>query len=164
MKQYNYDNKVYTVINCTLEDIPSHTERVLLYWKSTNTDIDEQIKLLQDAVKANTAFKVIDDTGTTKACIYYNLLHWQTGQSNYLWFENKRMLAILSYYLRMYCNLVKLLFKPHSKTYIPFSFIVEDSSIRLFHSHDYPLEVNLWSKKCISVYENHFVKYNIKEI
>ena len=61
MKQYNYNNKIYTVTNCTLEDIPSHIERVLSYWKSTNTDINQQIELLQNAVKSNTAFKVIDD-------------------------------------------------------------------------------------------------------
>ena len=69
MKQYSYNNKIYTVINCTLEDIPSHIERVLSYWKSTNTDINQQIELLQNAVKADTAFKVVDNDNV-KAFIY----------------------------------------------------------------------------------------------
>ena len=51
MKQYRYKGRIYLVTECTLEDIPSHIERVLSYWKSTNTDIDEQIKLLQNAVQ-----------------------------------------------------------------------------------------------------------------
>lgn len=168
IKQYNFNNSIYTVTNCTLQDIPSHIERVSSYWK--NTDINTQIKQLEKSVKENTAFKVIDDKGISKAIIYIVLNNnkiYNIGQSNLLWFDNKRMFAILAYYLRVHKNIFKLYFMPHIQKgidNIPFKFIVQDSSIRLFYSHNTPLEIDLYSNKCNKLYNLHFKKYDIKEL
>ena len=170
MKQYSYNNKIYTVINCTLEDIPSQYERVLSYWKSTNTDINQQIELLQNAVKANTAFKIVDNNDSIKAFIYILLdphRIMKVGQSNLLWFEDKRMLAMLMFYIREHERIFKLQFIPHIQKGIdpiPFKFLVNNSSIRLYHSHNTPLEIDLYSNKNNLLYELHFKKYNIKEL
>lgn len=164
IKQYNFNNKIYTVTNCTLDDIPSHIEKVLSYWKSTNTDIDEQIKVLQQSVDENTAWKVVNDLNESEAVIYCIKLDVKKAQSNLLWMNNKRMFAILGYYLRLTANLHHIYFIPHSKDFIPFKFLVEDYSIRLFHSHNEPLEINLYSKKCDLLYQFHFLKYNIREL
>ena len=165
MKQYNYNNKIYTVTNCTLEDIPSHIERVLSYWTSANVDIKEQTKVLEEAVNNHAAFKVVNDNNETEAAIYFiNMNNKHIVQSNLLFLNDKRMFAILCYYLRLTANIHKIYFKPHTKDFIPFKFIVNDSSIKLFHSHDKPLEIDLYSKKSQILYEDHYLKYNIQEL
>ena len=32
MKQYKYKSRIYSIVNCKVEDIPSHVERVSSYW------------------------------------------------------------------------------------------------------------------------------------
>ena len=162
-KQYRFDNRIYTVTNCTKDDIPFHTERVLSYWTSCNVDIEAQISALNQSVDESTAFKVLNDSGETEATIYC-IRNGKYYQSNMLWFNNKRMFAILCYYMRLTANILIIKFKPHSKDFIPFEFIVQDSSIRLFHSDDLPLEINLYSTKSDRLYELHFKKFNIEEL
>jgi hypothetical protein len=162
MNQYKYRDSIYSVVNCTIEDIPSHIERVLPYWKPNNVDVDKQRTVLEQAVNEGTAFKVVDTDGNTKAVIYYIKFKVNSGTSNLLWFEDKRMLAILCYYLRLKANMLYLYFMPHSKNYIPFEFIVQDSSIRLFHSHNQPLKINLYSRKSHRLYEEHFLAKDIQ--
>lgn len=152
------------VVECTETDIPSHIEKVFVYWKANNVDFNEQKLLLQEAVDNHSAWKVIDDTDATKAVIYCVYISPYRVMSNLLWIENKRMFAILAYHLRMNVRLQYINFLPHSKDYIPFKFVVEDYSMRLFHSHNQPLEINLWSNKSQKLYENHFKKYNIQVI
>ena len=165
MKQYKYKGKIYLVTECTLEDIPSHIERVLPYWTSANVDIEEQTKVLEKAVNNHTAFKVVNDNNETEAAIYLIKLNNKfIMQSNLLFFNDKRMFAILSYYLILTVNIHKIYFKPHTKDFIPFKFIVQDSSIRLFHSNDLPLEINLYSKKSQILYEDHYLRYGIQEL
>ena len=107
---------------------------------------------------------MIDPNGVSKAFIYYFMLYYQNAESNMLWFENKRMLAMLSYYIRMHKNITHFFFLPHRKDFIPFLFLVKDSSIRLFHSHNRPLEIDLWSKKGERLYQDHYVRYGIEEL
>ena len=165
MKQYKYKGRIYLVTECTLEDILSHIERVLSYWTSANVDIKEQTKALEEAVNNHTAFKVVNDNNETEAAIYFiNMNNKHTVQSNLLFLNDKRMFAILCYYLRLTANIHKIYFKPHTKDFIPFKFIVNDSSIRLFHSNDLPLEIDLYSKKSQILYEDHYLKYNIQEL
>ena len=164
MKQYDYKGRIYSVTNCELKDIPSHIERVYQYWDIANVNLDEQTKLLEEAVKNNTAYKVIDDKDITKSVIYCNKIKRHEVQSNLLWLRDKRMFSILCYYLRLRANIHTIYFKPHTKTFIPFEFVVNDLSIRLFHSHDYPLKIDLYSKKSEDIYKNYFLRFNIKEL
>lgn len=164
MKQYEYAGRIYTVTTCTKEDIPSHVERVLSYWQECDVDISEQIKALEDAVQSNTALKVINDLGETESAIYFKKLKAHDVQSNLLFLNNKRMFAILCYHLRVVTSLRAIYFLPHTKDYIPFEFVVDDYSIRLFHSHNRPLEINLFSKKGQMLYEDHFLRHNIQAL
>ena len=164
MDKYMYKGKVYSVVECTLEDIPSHIERVFSYWESANVDITEQIKLLENAVNAKTAFKLIDEDGNTEAAIYYEHLFIQSVTSYFLWFKDKRMFAMLCYFLRMRKYLRYIHFLPHAKNYIPFEFIVELDSIKAFHIHGTPLRIDLASKQSYELYEDHFVAKGIRRI
>lgn len=162
MQQFEYKGRIYTVTNCTKEDIPSHIERVLSYWQDCHVNVEEQKEALKEAVENNTAFKVVNDLGEDEASIYYIRENPWTGISNLLFFNNKRVFVILGYYLRIFICLTNIYFLPHTKNYIPFEFIVEDSSIRLFHSDGTPLEIDLYSKKSQMLYEDHYVKHNIQ--
>ena len=164
MDKYMYKSKVYSVVECTLEDIPSHIERVFSYWQSANVNITEQTSLLEKAVANHTAYKVINDNGDTEAAIYYEHTHLQSVMSYYLWFKDKRMFAILCYFLRMRKYLHYIYFLPHVKNYIPFEFIVDDDSIRAFHLNGTPLRIDLTSKKSNYLYEDHFKAYDIRRI
>lgn len=164
MKQFLFNNNPYTVATCVFQDIPSHIEKVLSYWTKANVNIDEQQLALEQAVDEQTAWKVIDSNNIIHAVIYCNMLNNRDAISNLLWFENKRMFAILSYFLRLTANIQHIYFLPHTKDFIPFKFIVQDSSIRLFHSHNEPLEIDLYSKKSQKLYETHFLKYGIQEL
>lgn len=163
-KQYELNSLIYTVTNCTHEDIPFHIERVLPYWTQDGADIDEQQLLLEQAVDSQTAWKVIDEQGNSHAAMYCIMLNIRNAMSNLLWFENKRFFAMLCYHLREKEELQYIYFLPHSKTFIPFKFIVQDFSIRLFHSHDEPLQIDLFSTKAMNLYERHYVKYGIREV
>ena len=66
-KQYRFDNRIYTVTNCTKDDIPFHTERVLSYWTSCNVDIEAQISALNQSVDESTTFKVLNDSSSISA-------------------------------------------------------------------------------------------------
>ena len=164
MEQYIYQGNIYSIVNCTLEDIPSHIERVLSYWESTNVDLDKQRTLLEEAVINQTAFKLVDENNNTMAVIYYIKMTYDSGQSNLLWFKDKRMFAMLCYFLRLGVNIHYIYFMPHSKDYITFEFIVQDRSIRLFHSHNQPLKIDLYSRKSQMLYEDHFLARNIQVI
>ena len=161
MKQYEFDNQIYSVVTCTENDIPSHVERVLSYW--ANADIKEQIQALEQAVASKTAWKLVDENSETKSVVYCNMLNKRDAMSNLLWLADKRMFAMLCYYLRLTANIQHIYFLPHSN-HIPFRFIVQESSIRLFHSHGTPLEIDLYSKKSQKLYEVHFLRHNIREL
>lgn len=145
MKQYTYKGRIYSVVKCVKEDIPSHIERVYSYWTDDKVDIEEQTSLLLNCINNGRAIKLIDSTNRTQAVIYF--LQVKDGEitSHLLWTRSKKLFAILAYYLRTHLNVAKVFFMPHSKTFIPFEFMVTPQSIRRFHSHNMPLIIDLFS-------------------
>lgn len=164
-KRFLFKNRIYTVLACTNNDIPSHTERVMSYWESTGTNLDTQLKLLEEAVEAQTAFKLVDDQGESKAFVYYLLNDSDITACNchLLYFTDKRMLAMLCFYLRICACIETLYFMPHNRDFIPFEFLVEDYSIRDFYSVSSPLVIRTSSNKIHNLYETHFIGYGITE-
>lgn len=163
-KQYDFDGRIYTVVACVKDDIPSHTERVLSYWEETGTSIPTQYKLLERCIEAGTAYKVIDDTGKSMAGIYLDMTSINTANCYFMFLENKRMLAILFYYIRLTLNMYSISFKPHDKKFIPFKFLLTEANIRLFRSCDEPLTIGILSRKSQILYEDHYLRYGIKEL
>ena len=51
MKQYTYKGRIYSVVKCVKEDIPSHIERVSSYWTADGVDVEQQTRLLKDSKK-----------------------------------------------------------------------------------------------------------------
>lgn len=164
MKQYTLYNNVYSVLPCTVKDIPSHIGRVLSYWEESNVNVAAQSEYLVKAVLANTAFKVVNQNNVELAVIYCNKLKRQVMQSNLLWLRSKIVFSILTYHFRMYEDIRVIQFLPHDKNFIPFEFAIKDSSIRTFHSRNTPLIADLYSAKSQLMYEKYFKDLNIKEV
>lgn len=145
MKQYKYKDRIYSVVNCSYDDIPSHVERVSSYWP---VEVREgQVNLLKECVERGMAKQVINDKNITQAVIYCLPVRDTEVTSHLLWAKGKRMLAILAWYLRVHLDIAKIYFMPHSKDFIPFEFMVEPYSIRSFHSHNTPLLIDLFTTK-----------------
>ena len=157
-------SKVYSVVPCTFEDIPSHTERVLSYWKDDSVNIEEQIELLNKSIESNKSFKLINENNIELVTIYCNELKRQVMQCNLQWIKSKTFFSILSYHLRQYENIRVIQFKPHSKNCIPFEFILNSSSIRTFYSHNTPLAIDLYSRNSQLLYDNYFKAFSVEEV
>lgn len=163
-KNYDFNGDIYSVVACTKEDIPSHTERVLSYWKETNTSIPTQFKLLEDCIEEDTAYKLIDANGVSKAGIYLQFTKIDEARCYFMFLENKRMLAMLFHYLRTVTNINVVLFTPHDKKFIPFKFLMNEISIRMWINTGVPIRIGTYSKQGQALYEDHFLRYGIKEL
>ena len=146
MKQYKYKGRLYSIVNCKVEDIPSHVERVSSYWDTNQVDVTQQIKYLTQCIQSGLAKKLIDDKGRLQVVIYCMHIRDTEVSSHLLWARSKKLLAIMSWYLREHQDIAVIYFTPHSKDFIPFEFIVAPHSIRSFHSHDTPLMIDLFSE------------------
>lgn len=143
MKQYKYQGRIYSIVDCKVEDIPSHIERVSSYWPSEI--IEDQTETLKDCIENGIAIQLINDKGKPQAVIYCLPIKEQEVKSHLLWIRSKRLFAILAWHLRTYLDISKVVFMPHSKDFIPFEFMVTPASIRRFHSHNMPLIIDLFS-------------------
>lgn len=144
MKRYEYQGRIYSIVRCKDEDIPSHIERVSSYWEEDNVNIDSQYLLLHDCIKNGLSLQLINDKGNTQAVIYSQYKGYDNVVSYLLWIRSKRMFGILGWYLRQYEYIKNIFFMPHSND-IPFEFVVKPMSIRKFHSHGTPLVIDLYS-------------------
>ena len=143
MKQYKYKGRIYSIVNCKDEDIPSHVERVSSYWPIEI--VEDQIESLKDCIENGIAIQLVSDKGKAQAIIYCLPIREQEVKSHLLWVRSKKLFAILAWHLRTYLDISKISFMPHRKDFIPFEFMVTPQSIRRFHSHNMPLMVDLFS-------------------
>lgn len=160
--KYSFNGGIFTVKPCVIEDIPFHIERVLSYWEGVN--LDTYKNKLNKSITEGLALQVTDDKGEVQAFIYGIDLDRTSLKCISLWFTNKRMLAILFYYIRQTYAYTKMYFLPHQKGFIPFKFLLRPFSIKHYHLHNSPLEAHLFSEEGENLYQDHFVRYNIQEV
>ena len=137
---YLINSRVYSIRGCTLEEIPSHIERVISYW--ADVDMEQRMMELQEAVEAGNFIKLYDEDGcqdvaaiafkTAPRLTILGLLGWTTRFKN---------LIYLGYYLIRCRGLQRLLFRPHNIGSIPFSYAVHKPSIDVWRSYNTYLEV-----------------------
>lgn len=151
MKSYKYRNEIYTISQCTVEDIPSHLERVSSY-----LDTDELIshkKRMEDAVVANTAYKLVDSKGNTKVFAYYEQMEYQVVNGIALWWSSLKLFAIFGVWFRTRTDIRDIYIKPHNNNLVSFQFLITDDSIRGFHFNRTPLILDMYTKKCNKIAE-----------
>ena len=162
-KHYQLRNKVYTVVDCLEKEIPSHIERVSLYWEQSGTDFDMQAECMRQSIAEGLAIKCLDEKdeeiGVTYATYYNNSKHIIYG--NLLWVNSNRVLAIFIHYFKTFKDTAKVFFYPHITHPIPFEDVVEVLSIRRYHRFNRPLELNMQSGKALDFMNKYFSLYDI---
>lgn len=142
-KQYLYKSKIYSIINCTKEDIPVHIEKVSSYWSEQIINLQEH--LLENCINTGLAKQLVNDKNQTQAVIYGTYYNNRIITSYLLWMRSKKLFSLLAYYLRTKSDITTILFKPHTMNPVPFEFMVKPSSIRRYYSHNSPLVIDLYS-------------------
>lgn len=156
MVKYLYQNRQYSVDKCSKEDIPSHIERVLSYWESTNTTISYQISLLQSCVEANEAFKVLDDKGETIGCLYWKGISGKEAGVYFCWFKNGLALAIGQDYAYRYSPYQVIYYMPHQRYKLSYKCMLTLPSILTFYKTNLPVPVTLRNHKMMKHYRRYF--------
>jgi len=161
MNKYIYNNKTYTIELCTLEDIPSHVEKVSLYWNRNEERI--QVDRMINAVENGTAIKLVDEDNETKVFAYYEQISESESNGIALWWSSIRLFAILGMWFRRYTFNHYVYITPHKEGLATFEFLVENQSIRNFKKKGTPLVLNLYSiktERIVKLYES----MNVKEL
>ena len=159
MQKYRYKGRIYSIENCVMQDIPSHLERVLSYYRPD--EIETQRQRMVEAVYCGTAYKLVNPEGETVVFAYYEQMSEEEAKGIALWWESIRLFSIFGIWFRSYTFNQFVYIKPHKKDFVTFEFLVEDYSIRNYHLHDSPLIIDLFSDKCrkiIKLYERLEVK------
>lgn len=164
LAQYELNNKLYTLEYCIEDDIPSHIQRVLSYWEKAKVDIEEQTEQLKECVASRTALKIVDSNNETMCCIYFRADDIHTVQCYLLWIGNKKIFSMICFYLRQHSEIENLYFYPHFMDIVPFRFVVDEKSIRMYYNNNTPLLINLHSQKSYKMYTFYFERYGIKEL
>ena len=161
MQSYKFRNKVYTITPCTKEDIPSHLERVLPYY--AKEDIEIQKDRMHMAVYNGTAFKLVDEEGTTHTFLYYEQLDEKNVIGIALWWSYLRLFFIFGRWFRPIVQIEYIHVEPHNKSFIPFAFLTDDYFIEEYEKGNGPLAFHLWSKGCEKIREL-IDKMNLEEL
>lgn len=155
MKQYKMSNTIYTVSECTINEIPSHIEKVFSYW--TDTNIDENKEYMEIEVREGTTAKITDEEGNLCACTYFLRLTPNTARVTLLWFSRKPYAAMLMDYVRTEMNLNKVEFNPHTTVDdVPFKFGLNDSTIFRHNVTGSPLVCNMHGTLMNKLYDAYF--------
>lgn len=102
---------------------------------------------MYQAIKEKSAWKLVDDTDELLGFAYLIKLRVQEYAARAAWFKTKQALAVMLYTGRTKLKVQHVYVIPHSQN-IPYSFIVEDYSIRLFLNVGEPLDINPFLTKC----------------
>lgn len=163
MVTYTYRDKKYSIVPCTLEDIPSHIERVLSYWKNTGTDLARQNELLQECIHANMAYKVISDNKTV-GCFYCKPITKYIYMDVFTWFKNGIVLAIDLDYVYHYTSMKAVMFLPHQRNRVSYKSLLTKNNLLCYRNSKEPITVDLKNHKITSIYKYYFIGRGIKRI
>jgi len=164
MYKYSYRNKIYSIVSCTEKDIPSHTERVLSYWKSTDTDIKKQYQLLESCIKVNTAFKVLDETNNCCGCLYWKPLTKTDYTVYFAWYKNFIIVGIDLDYIYKYTSCQFIYYMPHQRHTLSYKALLTEQNTRIFYNSNEPIKLDITNYKFNNIYKRYFLDKKIKEI
>ena len=149
MQSYRYNDRVYSIKNCTTQDVPSHFERVFSYWAIE--DHKDQLVRMQEAVYCGTAYKLVDKTGETVAFNYYEQISEQEVVGIAMWWKTISLFSIYCYWFKTKTFNKSVFVQPHSMNPVPLEFIVDEQSIRDYWLEGTPLLIDIHSNKFMRI-------------
>lgn len=164
--QYQLRNKIYTIVDCSENEIPSHLERVSQYWSQLPESIESQIARLKQCIDSNTAIKILDEKNNLSLVCYTipSTLDKTAYIGHMLWTTSNRFIALFFHWLHTHKKVYVISFMPISMNPVPFAKIVEDMSMQRYYNFHTPLKVNLSKGKASKFVKKYITLYNIKEI
>lgn len=163
LRQYEYKGKRYSIVNCTLEDIPSHLEKVYQFIPDEKARKEQQ-KWMIRSVTSSRAYKILSPANVELAYIYLKDFHDTKTMEVASWYSTWQWFLVLTYWLRSYTFTWKIYYKPWRDTQlVEWQFITETNDIIHYHETGEPIKVDLWGEKCRKAFEV-FEKMDIKEV
>jgi hypothetical protein len=160
MRNYLYRNNTYSIAKCTLDDIPSHLEKVLSYY-SPDT-VCTQKERMEQAVQNGTAYKMTCN-GSTAIFFYYEIIDKQNVMSIAFWSTNINILLLGLVHFRSKTTYQFIHIVPHNNE-LRFTYLIETDSIKAYHYHNKPLVIDMYSDKCRTAIKNIYEKMVIKVV
>lgn len=164
MVKYNYRDCEYSIVPCILEDIPSHIERVLSYWKSTGTNLNKQYELLEECVYTNTSFKIIKNSTETVGYFYCKPISKRVYMVVFTWFKNGLVLSIGLDYIYRYTSIEYVKFLPHQRNKVSYKSLLTTFNILCYRNSVEPITVDVKNEKITSIYKRYFINRDVKRI
>ena len=165
LEQYLFKDIVYSIYNCTKQDIPSHIEKVYQYWSNGDikVNMDKQYKLLEQSVEDELAFKLVDSNDNVCALLYAIIKEPQYANIYLFWGSRKPFIAMITTY--GFCNYaVTARFYPHYINHFPYEFLINDISIRSWRAYKTPIEVTPYSEEYKKFIKLNYTNKKIKQL
>lgn len=164
MVKYLYRGHEYSVEGCSKEEVPSHLERVLVYYEHTETGVKFQTKLLEKCIDNGTAWQIKDDEGNSVGQMYFMPHGKHEMNAHHLWFQNKRVFAMMAHYLMYHTNCETIFYMPHQRKVLPFKFLMSEDNAKRFYNSNDPLIIPIYTTANIKLVEKYFINEGIEEI
>ena len=164
--QYQWKDRIYKLVNCTKEEIPSHSERVLSYWKQSGSDPEDHYRAMKISIDNGIAFKIVDEDNKEYLTTYlsYYRTSKQTVLGHILWSATKFALAMAMHHVKNDLEVASIFLIPLLPNLIPYSFIVDTNSIKLYHAFHQPVLISTQTKKYNDFLRSYFDTEKIKEL
>ena len=164
--QYQWKDKIYKLVNCTKEEIPSHSERVLSYWEQAGENPEDHYRAMEISIDSGIAFKVIDNTNKEYLTVYFSYYKdsRQCVLGHVFWTATKFALAMGLHHVKNDLEIASIFIMPLLPNYIPYSFLVDNTSVKLFHAYHQLVIISTQTKKCNDFLRSYFDTDKVKEL
>lgn len=166
-RKYLLKGKSYFLKECTYKDIPSHLERVSLYWNQYNMTLPNEMKdQFIKCIDEHHAYKIIEeDTNEIKAFIYLRRGKVSHYFCTSIYFVRKVYISMIFRYLKR-INIRYLYFVPINSdiTNIPFRNMLSSKDIREYQATKKYIRIDMSSDTSATFYKYQYERLGVEEI
>ena len=170
-RKYLLKGKAYFLRNCTYEDIPSHLERVSLYWEQMGKTLpDEMEDKLKKCIDKKYTYKIVsEDTNECMAFLYLERV--STGQffCTSIFMIRKVFMAMIFRYLRRintrYLCFLPVNYKDEDAIFnIPFRSMLTSNVVRMYQSTRNFIVIDITAKESNAFYKYNYERLGVEEM
>jgi len=153
---YSINDRIYTIVNCTNEDVDKHYELI----KDNVSDTDETVykNAMLDSIKQNMAYKAICDNDDVAWLYVHKVINACLGSSIYKKDLIGMLLVFKEFSEHTNCKIIR--YTPHKGMLSALKSLATKESIRLYHNGESYIRINL--NEIIPKFEQLYNKLGIK--
>lgn len=164
MTKYLYRGHEYSVEGCSKEEVPSHFERVFPYYEYSDAEIKFQTRVLEKCIDDGLAVQIKNDKGESLGQMYF-MPHGKHEMTAYhMWFQNKRVFAMMAHYLMYHTDCETIIYMPHQRKVLPFKFLMTEDNAKTFYNSENPLVIEIYTTQNVKLVERYFINEGIEEL